>query len=77
MKESPKKSNKKNTSDTINNAIPHRNPSSTIEVWSPWIAPSREISRHHWIITNSNVIIPKKNKDIEFKWNHETMPVVK
>jgi len=71
----PKKSLK--TSKIINKAIPHRKPSSTIEVWRPWILPSRLISRHHWIITNNNSLIPKKNKVIDSKWNQETIPVVK
>ena len=77
MKKSSKKSYKKKISDTINNAIPHRRPNSTIDVWSPWIAPSRLISRHHWIITNIKIIIPNINKIIEFKWNQDTIPVVK
>lgn len=77
MKKCSKKSNKKKISDTINKAIPHRNPNSTIEVWSPWIAPSRLISRHHWIITSIKTIAPKINKVIEFKWNQDTIPVVK
>merc|ERR1711936_43041 len=46
-KKAQKKLKKKKTSETMNNAIPHRSPSSVIEVWRPWIAPSREISRHH------------------------------
>ena len=77
MKKCSKKSYKKKISDTINKAIPQRSPNSTIEVWSPWIAPSRLISRHHWIITNINITIPNKNKIIEFKWNQDTIPVVK
>ena len=76
-KNAQKNLTKKKISDTINKAIPHRNPNSTIEVWRPWIAPSRLISRHHWIITSINIIIPNKNKTIEFKWNQETIPVVR
>ena len=76
-KKAQKNLTKKKISDTINKAIPQRNPNSTIEVWSPWIVPSRLISRHHWIITNINIITPKINKIIEFKWNQETIPVVK
>ena len=68
---------KKKISETINKAIPQRNPNSTIEVWRPWTAPSRLISRHHWIITNINIITPNINKITEFKWNHDTIPVVK
>ena len=58
-------------------AIPQRSPSSTIEVCKPCIAPSRLISRHHWIITNIKTNIPKKNKIIELRWNQDTIPVVK
>ena len=76
-KNAQKNLTKKNTSDTINRAMPQRRPSSTIDVWRPWIAPSREISRHHWIITNINVNIPKKKRLIEFMWNHDTIPVVR
>jgi hypothetical protein len=38
---------KKKISETINNIIPDRNPSSTIALCKPWNVPSREISRHH------------------------------
>ena len=67
----------KKISETINKAIPHRNPNSVMEVCNPWIAPSREISRHHWIITRPKSNKPIKNKFIEFKWNQETIPVVR
>ena len=76
-KNAQKNLKKKKISEIINNAIPQRNPNSTIEVCKPWIAPSRLISRHHWIITINNNIIPIKNKNIEFKWNQDTIPVVK
>ena len=76
-KNAQKNLRKKKISETINNAIPQRNPSSVIEVCKPWIAPSREISRHHCVITRPNSISPIKNKYIEFKWNHLTIPVVK
>ena len=76
-KKAQKNLTKKKISETINNAIPHRNPNSTIEVCNPWIAPSRLISRHHWIITNIKTNIPKKNNIIELRWNHDTIPVVK
>ena len=76
-KKAQKNLTKKKISETINNAIPHRNPNSTIEVCNPWIVPSRLISRHHWIITNIKTNIPKKNNIIEFIWNHDTIPVVK
>lgn len=46
-KKAQKKEKKNNTSDVINKIIPHRRPFITIEVWSPWSAPSRLISRHH------------------------------
>ena len=76
-KKAQKKLTKKKTSDTMNKAIPHRKPNSTIDVCNPWIAPSRLISRHHWIITIKSRIIPKKKRDISFLWNHATIPVVK
>ena len=68
---------KKKTSEIIKRAIPQRSPSSTIEVCKPCIAPSRLISRHHWIITINNNVIPNIKRNISFKWNHETIPVVK
>jgi len=77
MEKSSKKPNKKNTSEIMKRAIPQRSPSSTIDVCIPWIAPSRLISRHHWIITIINKIIPSKKRNISFLWNHATIPVVK
>ena len=76
-KKAQKNLKKKKISDTINKIIPHRNPNSTIEVWSPCIAPSRLISRHHWIITIISKNIPIKNNKSLFKWNIETIPEVK
>jgi len=61
-KKAQKNLKKKKISETINNAIPQRKPNSVIEVWRPWIAPSREISRHHCVITNPNNIRPIENK---------------
>ena len=46
----------------MNNAIPQRNPNSVIEVCNPWIAPSREMSRHHCVITSPSNIRPIENK---------------
>ena len=76
-KNAQKKLTKKKTSEIMNRAIPQRSPSSTIEVCKPCIAPSRLISRHHWIITINNNVIPNIKRNISFKWNHETIPVVK
>jgi len=76
-KKAQKKDKKKNTSDTINKIIPHRRPNSTMAEWSPWKAPSREISRHHWIITNPIIKMPPNINVKEFLWNHFTNPVVK
>merc|ERR1711962_1739506 len=67
MKKGPKKPQKKKTSDTIKRAIPHRKPNSVMEVCRPCTAPSREISRHHWIITNMRVTAPNINNSIESK----------
>ena len=76
-KNAQKNLKKKKISEIINKAIPQRKPNSTIEVWSPWIVPSRLISRHHWIITSNKTVNPRINKNREFKWNQETIPVVK
>jgi len=76
-KNAQKNDTKKKISDTINKAIPQRNPNSTIEVCKPWMAPSREISRHHWYITNIRLNIPIKKSNMLFKWNQDTIPVVK
>ena len=76
-KNAQKKLKKKKTSETINKAIPHRRPNSTIDVCRPWTVPSRLISRHHWAITIRIIIKPKKNNAIESRWNQETIPVVK
>ena len=64
-------------SDTINNAIPQRKPDPVIGVCKPWIATSREISRHHWAIIIISNTRPIRNKYIEFKWSQDTIPVVK
>lgn len=61
----------------MNKIIPHRRPSSTIEVCNPWTAPSRLMSRHHWYITNAKRVKPRKKRIILFKWNKETIPEVK
>ena len=60
-KKAQKKLTKKNTSLTINKAIPQRRPNSTMEVCRPCTEPSREISRHHWNITKPKIIKPKIN----------------
>lgn len=76
-KKAQKNLTKKNTSEIIKRAMPQRKPSSTIDVCIPWIAPSRLISRHHWIITIINKTIPNKKRNTSFLWNHATIPVVK
>ena len=73
-KSEKKKEIKKNTSDTINKIIPHRNPIVTGKVWSPWKVPSREISRHHWYIVKIVITLPKINNVIVYWWNHCTNP---
>jgi len=75
-KKAQKKETKKKISETINRAIPHRSPSSVIEVWSPWRHPSRAISRHHWTITKAKIINPKKKRIIELAWNQNSIPEV-
>ena len=76
-KKAQKNLTKKKTSEIIKRAIPQRSPSSTIDVCIPWIAPSRLMSRHHWIITINSKNIPNKKRNISFLWNHATIPVVK
>ena len=44
---------------------------------NPWFVLSRQISRHHWIITIINNNKPEKNNNILFIWNQDTIPVVK
>lgn len=34
------------------------------------------MSRHHWYIVNTLVIIPRVRSTIELKWNHITSPDV-
>ena len=76
-KNAQKNLKKKKISETINKIIPQRNPNSTIDVCKPWVVLSRQMSRHHWIITIINNNKPEKNKNILFIWNHDTIPVVK
>lgn len=57
-----KKEMKKNTSEIIKSNIPIFNPFNTLDVCNPWKVPSRETSRHHWNIINSNVIVLNNNK---------------
>jgi hypothetical protein len=75
-KKAQKNLRKKNTSEIIKRIIPHRSPSSTIDVWYPIKDLSRLTSRHHW-----NAIIIKKftlntNKLGSLKWNHFNSPEV-
>ena len=76
-KKAQKNLKKKKISETIKRAIPPRNPSSTMEVWRPWVEPSREISRHHWIITNIIIKRPIIINFISERWNHLTIPLVR
>lgn len=76
-KKAQKNLRKKKISEIINKAIPPRRPSSTIDVWRPWVEPSREISRHHWIITNKIILRPTIISLISPRWNQPTIPLVK
>jgi hypothetical protein len=60
----------------MNKIIPHRNPFATILVWRPWKAPSRLMSRHHWMHVNDRIRAPKINRFMLNSWNHFTIPVV-
>ena len=57
-KKAQKKETKKKTSETINNNMPQRSPSSTILECRPWQDASNETSRHHWAITRRIIEIP-------------------
>ena len=72
------KNEKKNiTSEQIKSNIPQRSPVSTIRVCIPWYVPSREISRHHWYITNIiNTSLHLISVTL-FEWNQDTSPVVR
>jgi len=76
-KKAQKNLKKKNTSETIKSAMPPRRPISTIDVWWPWDEPSREISRHHWVITLRIIKSPINIRAELPKWNHLTIPLVK
>lgn len=65
-KKAQKKDKKKKTSETINNTMPQRNPSSTMAECKPCILPSREMSRHHWAITIKMINSPPNIKESEF-----------
>lgn len=67
---------KKKISEIINKIIPHRNPDKTDSVCSPWNVPSREISRHHWYMVKIVIILPNKNNELSYWWNHFTNPEV-
>ena len=59
-KKDQKKDRKKNTSETINNAIPQRSPNSVIAEWSPWKVASLATSFHHWNLTNNKLKIERE-----------------
>lgn len=64
-----KKEIKKNTSDVINRIIPNFSPIVTWLVWSPWKVPSRVMSRHHWYIISSVIMVLIKKRSVSFKVN--------
>lgn len=76
-KKAQKKEKKNKTSETIKRIIPHLSPVTTFIVWRPCIVPSREISRHHWILANRTLIRPISSKFTWKRWNHLTNPDVK
>lgn len=75
-KKAQKKEKKNRTSDVIKRIIPQRSPLATIRVWRPWKAPSRLMSRHHWMQVKTRIAAPNVNRSILNVWNHFTMPVV-
>ena len=56
----------------INKNIPHFKPSWTFNLWSPRIAPSREISRHHKKENTNNIKILTIKKDTFLNLNIKT-----
>ena len=76
-KKAQKNLKKKNTSDTINRAIPQRIPNSTDLLWRPWNLASAATSRHHWSATEiiSPLAYPKRAKFWAQKKSNK--PVVK
>ena len=75
-KKAQKNEKKNNTSDVINKIMPHRSPLATILVCNPWNAPSRLMSRHHWMQVRARIEAPNTNRVILNSWNHFTIPVV-
>lgn len=73
-KNAQKNEKKNKTSEVINRIIPKRSPLNTTWVCSPWKAPSRLISRHHWQQVILSVKIPKINKLVLNSLNHFTTP---
>jgi hypothetical protein len=61
-KKAQKNLTKKNTSEVINKIIPHRSPLITKIVCNPWKVPSRDTSRHHWIIVKIVIKFPIINR---------------
>jgi len=56
-KKAQKKEKKNKISEIINNIMPHRRPFTTMFVWYPCSALSRDTSRHHWAEINNIIII--------------------
>lgn len=75
-KKAQKNEEKNKTSEIINIIIPNFILATTFLVWSPWNVDSRTTSRHHWIIVNKIINVPKVNSKILNKWNHIIIPDV-
>ena len=64
-KKAQKKEKKKATSEIINISIPALRPVVTKEVWCPNEVPSRDMSRHHWIMVKRTTVIPPVRQMID------------
>lgn len=69
-KNDQKKPKKKNTSEVINSAIPHRSPSRTSFVWMPIYVLSQVISFHHLKTTQDRINILSKSSHFLFMWRN-------
>merc|ERR1719270_2486944 len=75
-KNAQKKAMKRNTSLTMNNNIPNRNPDSTRSVCLPCNDASRITSRHHCIIVKRTIINPTQHKFVVYLLRKPPTPAV-
>jgi hypothetical protein len=75
-KNAQKKEKKNITSEAINRIIPPRILPTTDGVWHPWLALSRDTSRHHCVVTKISVPRPIAIREKLPVWNHWVRPEV-